>query len=180
MTSSRAIRLILSLYTRQITVEPKIWNSNKNGFSICEMVFDTGACMTTISTQLALRSGYSLKGAPTTTIDGVGSNDVPVSVIVIPQFMIGDINIGSVSAYVTDMVDTAGNAKQTQALLGMNVIRHFNFAVSFAAKYDAKGKKLYDGEVKLYPTFDLSDIPDTNNFMAEQSRFGLWSVTQGI
>jgi len=40
MIDSTRISLDLSLYTRSMTVEPKIWN-NKGGFSKCEIVFDT-------------------------------------------------------------------------------------------------------------------------------------------
>jgi hypothetical protein len=50
--------------------------------------------------------------------------------------------------------------------------------VSFAAQYDANGKKSHDGVVKLFPKFDAGAVPAIEDFAPNQSRFGLWHTAR--
>ncbi|MCL2059133.1 MAG: hypothetical protein FWH01_08785 [Oscillospiraceae bacterium] len=51
------IELPVDFYVSSVGITVEIWNNNLNKFSICDMVFDTGASMTTIDTSIAIRTG---------------------------------------------------------------------------------------------------------------------------
>lgn len=50
------------------------------------MIFDTGAAMTTIDTDIAIRSGYDLKNAKEVLVNGIGGSNIKAKQIIIPNF----------------------------------------------------------------------------------------------
>ena len=59
---------------------------NTGKFVICYMIFDTGAAMTTIDTDIAIRSGYDLKNAKEVLVNGIGGSNIKAKQIIIPNF----------------------------------------------------------------------------------------------
>ena len=70
------IELPVDFYVSSVGITAEIWNINLNRFSKCDMVFDTGASMTTIDASIALRSGYDLGAATQVTVSGVGASAI--------------------------------------------------------------------------------------------------------
>ena len=53
------IELKVNFFASSVCINSSIWNNNLKRFSLCDMVFDTGASMTTISTKVARRAGIA-------------------------------------------------------------------------------------------------------------------------
>ena len=71
------IELKVEYFVSSILIKAEIWNNSLKKFSFCDMIFDTGASMTAISTKVARRSGYSLKNGEDIFISGIGGGRVP-------------------------------------------------------------------------------------------------------
>ena len=164
----RLIELPVDFYVSSVGIVAEIWNNNLNRFSKCDMVFDTGASMTTIDTSIAIRSGYSLTDAENVVVSGVGDGAIPAKRIVLRDFKLGGIVIGPVMVDVLDF-PINGNAF---ALLGMNIIKEFNVIAKFNDKRSAPYKR--DATIYLEPLYDLNDSVLFDSFIPMQSRFGVW------
>jgi hypothetical protein len=161
------IELKVGFFASSVWIESEIWNNNLNKFSLCDMVFDTGASMTAIDTGLALRSGYSLKNAETVQVYAVGST-ITAKRIVIPNFRLGGVILGPI---LVDVVDFSEESN-TSALLGMNVIREFKVVADFKDKRPKPDGR--DATIYLEPTFQIHEKASLESFMPASSRFGLW------
>ena len=162
------IELPVDFYVSSVGITTEIWNNNLKRFSKCDMVFDTGASMTTIDTSIAIRTGYSLNSAENVTVSGVGDGAISAKRIVLRDFKLGSVSIGPV---MVDVLDFPVNGS-TFALLGMNVIKEFNVIAKFQDKRPAPDKR--DATIYLEPLFNVSDIVSYNDFSPIQSRFGVW------
>lgn len=167
------IELIVKYFLHaSVVIETQIWNNSLKKFSDCYMVFDTGAYMTALDTKLALRSGYSLKGAKEVSVMGIGKSGIPAKRIVIPELILGGTNLGPILADVLDFPEESN----TSAILGMNVIKHFKLTADF----DDKRPDGRDATIYLEPDFNINDKECLENFVPEKSRFGIWSMAQII
>ena len=133
----RVIEIPVDFSISSVGIEVEIWNNNLGKYSRCDMVFDTGASMTTIDTSIAFRAGYDLMAAESVTVSGVGDGAIPAKRIVLRNFKLGGIAIGPVLVDVLDF-PVNGNAF---ALLGMNVIKEFDVIARFNDKRTAPDKR---------------------------------------
>ena len=160
------IELDADLLSGGLWVTPKLWNSNLNKLSVCTMLFDTGAAMTTIDMSIANRSGIQLSDTKAITVHGVGGT-VSGYLTTIREFWLGDVNIGTISVHVIPFNENS----EVQAVLGMNVIKEFRVTIDL--KYKTEDS---DGTIIMEPTFDLNAITHSSGFTPEHSRFGIWSA----
>ena len=162
------IELPVDFNVSSVGITAEIWNNNLNKFSICDMVFDTGASMTTIDTSIAMRTGYSLIDVENVFVSGVGDDTISAKRVILRDFKLGGLAIGPV---VVDVLDFPlyGNVF---ALLGMNIIKEFNVIAKFRDKRPEPDKR--DATIYLDPLFDSSDIIMFENFIPMSSRFGVW------
>ena len=162
------IELPVDYYVSSVGITAEIWNNKLNKFSKCDMVFDTGASMTTIDTSIAIRTGYTLADADDVTVSGVGNGAISAKRIVLRNFMLGGVSLGPV---MVDVVDFPVNGN-TFALLGMNIIKEFDVVARFNDKRPTPDKR--DATIYLYPSYNLNDTVAFEAFMPAQSRFGVW------
>jgi len=164
------IELRVEFFASSVIIRPKLWRNTLGKFSGCDMVFDTGASMTTIDTSVALRSGYSLKNAVDVFVTGVGRNKIPAKRIVIPNIKLNDFELGPILADVLEFPE----GSSALAVLGMNIIKEFRVTADFKDKRpDPDGR---DATILLEPTFDIKCRPTYEEFIPTESRFGIWSM----
>ena len=72
------IRLDVDLFMNSIEILTQIWRTNTDKFIGCSMIFDTGAAMTTIDTNIAIRCGYDLKNAKEVFVSGIGGSNIAI------------------------------------------------------------------------------------------------------
>ena len=162
------IELPVDFYVSSVGITVEIWNNNLNKFSKCDMVFDTGASMTTIDTSITIRTGYNLTEAENVVVSGVGDGAISAKRVVLRDFKLGGVSIGPV---VVDVLDFPVNGNAF-ALLGMNVIKEFNVIAKFKDKRPTPDKR--DATIYMNPLFDLSDKVSFDKYLPLQSRFGVW------
>ena len=162
------IELKVEYFVSSVLIKAEIWNNNLQKFSFCDMIFDTGASMTAISTRVARRSGYSLKNGEDILISGIGGGKVPAKRIIVHNFKLGGVELGPIAVDVVDFPEESN----VSALLGMNIIKEFKVIADF------KDKRPYpdgrDATIILEPTFNTSNIQPLENFTINDSRFGIW------
>ena len=162
------IELPVDFYVSSVGITTELWNNNLQKFSKCDMVFDTGASMTTIDSSIAIRLGYGLSGAEKVIVSGAGDGAISVSRIVLRDIRLGGVAIGPVMVDVIDF-PVNGNAF---ALLGMNVIKEFKVTANFKDKRPAPDKR--DATILLDPLYDMNDKVSVDSFQPMHSRFGVW------
>ena len=161
------IELKVDFFASSVWIMSEIWNNNLSKFSLCDMVFDTGASMSVIDSGLAIRSGYSLKNADIVSVQVVG-NTISAKRIIMPNFKLGGIELGPISTYVVDFTENSN----TSALLGMNVIKEFKVVADFKDKRPKPDGR--DATIYLEPMFNINDKPSYESFIPHGSRFGVW------
>jgi hypothetical protein len=170
--------LFLPVYTyaSSVIIKTKIWRFGKgyNKMVDCEMLFDTGASMTTLDVSLVKRAGYSLSDARETTVTGIGKDDIPCKQIVIPHLVLGGYDVGAVFVSVIEFSEKSN----TSAVLGMNVIRYFKTIIDIDIEKEHDFEKP-NGQITLIPKFDITEKPSFDNFIPATSRFGIWSIQKG-
>ena len=164
------IKLGMSLFANSIQIQTEIWRTNTNQFVKCHMIFDTGAAITAIDTSIALRCGYNLKNSKEVVVSGIGGSNIRAKQIIIPDFRLSDIELGPIIA---DVVDFPENSN-TQAILGVNVIKEFRVIMDF------QDKSIKDGVIYLDPTFDTDNKNSSEKFNPIESRFGIWNIDNNI
>jgi len=174
----RELQLTLYTYASSPMIIAKIWRYGKgyNKPVNCDMLFDTGATMTTIDKTLAIRAGYSLKNAEDVVISGIGRSRFPAQRIVIPYLELDGNDLGAVSVDVTEFPEHSNIA----AILGMNVIRHFKCTFNIYNEVEKQAAQDSDGLITLCPKYDLDEKDSIESFNVCQSRFGIWSVNSEL
>jgi len=162
------IELPVDFYVSSVGITAEIWNNNLDRFSICDMVFDTGASMTTIDTTIAIRTGYSLIEAENVVVSGAGDGAISAKRVILRDFKLGGVAIGPV---VVDVLDFPVNGN-VFALLGMNIIKEFDVIAKFKDKRPKPEKR--DATIYMNPLFDLRDKVSYDKYLPMQSRFGVW------
>ena len=154
---------------RSVGVDVELWNRCLGKFSICKMVFDTGAWMTTIDESVAKRSGYSLKGLGEVTVMGIGGADITAKQLIVDNLRLGGLELGAVVVNVMKFPDRM----DINAVLGMNIIKEFKVEMNFASSQC----QIRNAGIRMHPTFDTDIVIAKDNFILHESRFGIWSIT---
>jgi hypothetical protein len=149
-------------------IESQIMHNTTGEFKKLPIVFDTGAYMTVIHDKALLRVGYNVNKAKDANFNVVGQKNVPAKEILLRNFALVDCNgkciqLGPIIVYATDMTDL-----DTNAVLGLNVIREFETFIKF-------GKQTF---IELTPTFDINKSVKFENHLPAESRFGIWAPSQ--
>ena len=168
------IELKVDFFASSVCIKSAIWNNNLNRFSICDMIFDTGASMTTISTKIARRAGYCITDAEDIYVSGIGNARIPAKRIIVANFMLAETELGPISADVVEFPEESN----ISAVLGMNVIKEFKVIADFKDKRPKPDKR--DATIFLEPAFNVNSIPAFENFIPSESRFGIWTVKETL
>ena len=122
------------------------------------MVYDTGAGTTTISRQLALDAGYTIKKS-NDYVDGLGGR-VRADYTIITDLILGGVSLGPVYTHVVEFHKEL--AQQTNAVLGMNVLSWFKITQDCHWNDDLER---YDtANILLEPKYDVSELTPLENF----------------
>ena len=162
------IELGVDFFVSSVLIEAEIWNRNLNKFSSLNMVFDTGASITTIDTATIRRSGYNLKGVEEVSVAGIGSGKTLAKKIILNSLRLGGFDLGPVLIYAVDFPEEIN----TPALLGMNIIKEFKVTADFQDRR-SDGR---DATIYLNPAFDINNRPSFEQFIPSSSRFGVWAI----
>ena len=76
--------------------------------------------------------------------------------------------LGAISIFVVDFSEDI----KSDAVLGMNLIKHFNTSIIFDESSHQKGV------IKLHPRFSLDEIKRADDFDYQYSRFGIWHINK--
>jgi hypothetical protein len=139
-------------------------------------IFDTGCDFTTISYDLLSELKYDENSKALITINGINSSEKSFSYI-IPEFVIGNINLGRVRVAVGSM----RKEYNSSVLLGMNVLMWFSYGISLPDRLillqqhgrSMGGVDMQEGLIKNNPkTLILSSdvaLPErTNTFFIDE------------
>ena len=132
------------------------------------MVYDTGAGTTTISRQIALDAGYTIKKSGE-YVDGLGGR-VKADYAIIPDLILGGVSLGPVYTNVVDFHKEL--ARKSEAVLGMNVLSWFKITQDCHWNNDLER---YDmATLLLEPKYDTSELIKLENFLPlnRGQRFG--------
>ena len=154
------------LYHNTPMIDVQVWSNAHNEYTILSMIFDTGAYLTTISSDLADILGYAPIGQKTCVSSVGGSKEAYYCVI--PDLKLGDFSFGAVAALVIDFSEDM----RSDAVLGMNMIKHFDTSIIFDEG------SLKKGVIKLQPRFSLDEIKAADDFDYRYSRFGIWNINR--
>ena len=162
------LKLKVDLWNSSMEIISHIIDNKTGKARKLPIVFDTGAYLTIIHDKTLLRAGYNVNKASNATINVVGRKNVPAKELLLRGFVLEDIegnktNIGPVWVYSTDMSDA-----ETDAVLGLNVIKEFETKITFGQ----------ETIIELTPTYDINDKVKYENFNRTESRFGLWVPSQ--
>ena len=166
------IELKVDFFASSVCIKSLIWNNNLQRYSRCDMVFDTGASMTTISTKIARRAGYNLKNAENINVSAIGNSKIPAKRITVVNLVLDETELGPVCVDVVDFPEESS----ILAVLGMNVIKEFKVIADFKNSRPKPDRR--DATIYLEPTFDVSDKLSFENFLPAESRFGIWTIRQ--
>ena len=169
------IELPVSFFANSVEIVAEIWNHNLNKYSKCDMIFDTGASMTTIDKSIIRRAGYNLRNTEQIKVSGVGNADISGNRIILYDFKLGGNELGPV---LVDVISFPENGN-TFAVLGMNIIKEFKTKADWQDKrYNSKNGIERDATIWLKPTFNMEDKPVFEAFSPYNSRFGLWLLSR--
>ena len=101
------------------------WNIPQSKYQNILVMIDTGAKITTFSDSALKRLGYSTNNKPITVRTGGG--ETTASEVTIPKIKICDVELTDVIAHSNGFLDSY----KIDGILGMNVLRQFNFSVDF-------------------------------------------------
>jgi predicted aspartyl protease len=114
----------LSLFSGFFSVDLRLWNQLKNGYSSISVVIDTGAATTTISDDILFRAGYDVAGGKTKRIITASSVEY-VHEITIPRIMLGDLQLSDVNVY----AHTFPQESLLTGVIGLDILRDFDIHI---------------------------------------------------
>jgi predicted aspartyl protease len=114
----------LSLFSGFFSVDLRLWNQRKKGYSSISVVIDTGAATTTISDDILFRAGYDVAGGVTKRIITASSVEY-VHEITIPRMMLGDLQLSDVNVY----AHTFPQESLLTGVIGLDILRDFDIHI---------------------------------------------------
>jgi hypothetical protein len=151
-------------------IRTKIMNKRTGKYDDLDLIFDTGAYMTVIDSEVLSRAGYDVAGAKLASVNVVGVKEIPAREILIKGFSFVDIHdrkipIGPVLVYAIDMSEG-----YIAGVIGLNIIREFETRIKFG----------HPTVIELIPDFDISKLVAYEDFLPTESRFGEWTGSQVV
>jgi len=93
------------------------------------LTFDTGATVTTISSEILSRLGYDIASGKVQKIT-TGSGVAHLREIIVDKLMLGKLELKDVKVYAHDFPDECF----TTGVIGLNVLSQFDILLSFSKK----------------------------------------------
>ena len=156
------IELEMFYELRNPCVAIHLWDKNKKAFIKIPAVFDTGANITHIDTGVLKRLGYDVVNADKSYVSTIGNRNMQINNTVIDNIKLGDVELGAAAVHFSDM-----SAANSSVVLGMNILKEFYITLDFE-------KEL----ITMKPTFDINSKKAAEDFNKNDSRFGLWLISQ--
>ena len=110
-----------------LLVGVKMWDRTENRYRWAYLTFDTGASVTTISTEILYQLGYEPAKKDKATIT-TASDVVRVAQFRLKKIMIGDIEIADVDVYAHKFPEECFSL----GVVGLNVLRCFDIELLFS------------------------------------------------
>ena len=163
------LKLAVNLWQKSLEIKTFI-KTAKDKPEPLRLVFDTGAYMTVIDSEVMSNAGYDLSTAEDVELSVVGQDNVFAKKILVKGLELVDVNgdkfsLGPIMAYAVDM-----SYGYIAGVLGLNVIREFETKIVF-------GNQTF---IELSPTFDIDVEVRYEDFILSESRFGEWATSQVI
>ena len=112
-----------------LLVGVRLWDKTENRYRWAHLIFDTGASVTTISTEILYQLGYEPSGTDKATIT-TASDVIRVAQFKLDKIMIGDIEIADVDVYAHKFPEECFSL----GVVGLNVLRCFDIELLFSKK----------------------------------------------
>ena len=123
------IQLKMDLLSGLLMTDIDLWNRGKNKYSGVSIVLDTGASVTTVSTDILFRAGYDVNSSITkriTTASGVAY----VKELIIDKIRLDYFELTDVLVY----AHTFPQESFASGVLGLNVLSLFDINLIFSKK----------------------------------------------
>lgn len=121
--------LDMSFLSELIMVDINLWNKAINDYSHMLITVDTGASVTTISTDILHTLGYDTSIGKETRIITASSVEY-VKSVTIDKMRLGRIELDSIEVY----AHTFPESSFSLGVLGLNVLRKFDISLLFSKK----------------------------------------------
>ena len=125
----KKISLKMDLYSGLLTTDIEIWNKKKNTYNGMSIVIDTGASVTTISTDILFRAGYDISSGSTKRITTASGIEY-VKEVFIDKIKLDTYEIENVLVY----AHTFPQESFATGVLGLNVLLNFDVNLIFSKK----------------------------------------------
>jgi len=123
------VKLDINFKRHNLGILVNVWNKNKNQFEEIDALFDTGAHICAIDTEVFLNLGYTLDEAKKSFISTATQPREKADRVVIDKMMLDNTEIESVLFNTFEFPLTSH-----PVILGMNIIRHFEINMNFKEK----------------------------------------------
>jgi predicted aspartyl protease len=121
--------LDISLISELVMVDIGLWNKNTKSFSRMLITVDTGASVTTISTDLLHALGYDVSNGKKSRIITASSVEF-VNAITLEKMALGNIQLENINVY----AHTFPESSFSMGVLGLNVLKQFDVYIYFSKK----------------------------------------------
>jgi len=119
--------LQMDLLSGLVMVDIGLWNKKRNAFSKMSITVDTGASVTTISTDILFRAGYDITSGTTKRITTASGIEY-VKEIVIEKIKLDTFEMSDVLVY----AHTFPQESFSSGVLGLNVLSEFDVNMLFS------------------------------------------------
>ena len=119
--------LKMNPFSGLIMVDIKIWNKNKSKLDILPITVDTGASVTTISTDILYQAGYDISSGRVIRITTASGIEY-VKEVFVEKIKLDTIEIGNILVY----AHTFPQESFSTGVLGLNVLSAFDVNLQFS------------------------------------------------
>ena len=119
----------MSILGGALYVDIPLWDTSAQKLRNTFLTFDTGATVTTISTDILVRLGYDVAGGKTQKIT-TGSGTAYVREVIVGKIKLGSETIENVLVYAHDFPDES----YSTGVIGLNVLSLFDICLLFSKR----------------------------------------------
>ena len=149
------INLEMDFTFNNLAADIKIWNCATKKFRNITALFDTGACISAIDSDIFVKLGYKFYNARDIFVTTASHNQFATKRTIIHDLMLGDFEIGPFIADVFKFPIVS-----YQMILGLNIIKEFKTILDFENE-----------TIQMTPRYKTEKIP-IDKFDCDNSRFG--------
>ena len=119
--------LKINLLSSLVMVDIKLWNKKKSAYSKLSITVDTGASVTTISSDILIRAGYDVSQGQTRKITTASGTEL-VKEITVDKIQLDNILLDNVTVY----AHTFPQESFSSGVLGLNILADFDVNFLFS------------------------------------------------